>query len=102
MQNRKPHSQKAPQTGHSIFGTILFSLLAVLAVEFLLLTFAVHVTRLGPQLNQNAEDILAMQVDNRSRYLQSIFHDAQELTSLSDAINGLTQDRKSTRLNSSH
>lgn len=51
MQNRKPHSQKAPQTGHSIFGTILFSLLAVLAVEFLLLTFAVHVTRLGPQLN---------------------------------------------------
>ena len=37
MQNRKPHSQKAPQTGHSIFGTILFSLLAVLAVEFLLL-----------------------------------------------------------------
>lgn len=91
MQNHKPHSQKAPQTGHSIFGTILFSLLAVLAVEFLLLTFAVHVTRLGPQLNQNAEDILAIQVDNRSRYLQSIFHDAQELTSLSDAINGLTQ-----------
>ena len=91
MQNHKPHSQKAPQTGHSIFGTILFSLLAVLAVEFLLLTFAVHVTRLGPQLNQNAEDILAMQVDNRSRYLQSIFHDAQELTSLSDTINGLTQ-----------
>ena len=89
MQNHKPHSQKAPQTGHSIFGTILFSLLAVLAVEFLLLTFAVHATRLGPQLNQNAEDILAMQVDNRSRYLQSIFHDAQELTSLSDAINGL-------------
>ena len=91
MQNRKPHSQKDPHTGHSIFGTILFSLLAVLAVEFLLLTFAVHATRLGPQLNQNAEDILAMQVDNRSRYLQSIFHDAQELTSLSDAINGLTQ-----------
>ena len=91
MQNHKPHSQKAPQPGHSIFGTILFSLLAVLAVEFLLLIFAVHATRLGPQLNQNAEDILAMQVDNRSRYLQSIFHDAQELTSLSDAINGLTQ-----------
>ena len=91
MQNRKPHRQKAPQTGHSIFGTILFSLLAVLAAEFLLLTFAVHATRLGPQLNQNAEDILAMQVDNRSRYLQSIFHDAQELTSLSDTINGLTQ-----------
>lgn len=91
MQNRKPHSQKAPQTGHSIFGTILFSLLAVLAVEFPLLTFAVHATRLGPQLNQNAEDILAMQVDNRSRYLQSIFHDAQELTILSDTINSLTQ-----------
>lgn len=82
---------KGPQTGHSIFGTILFSLLAVLAVEILLLTFSVHATRLGPRLNQNAEDILAMQVDNRSRYLQSIFHDAQELTSLSDTINGLTQ-----------
>lgn len=91
MQNHKPHSQKAPQTGHSIFGTILFSLLAVLAVEILLLTFTVHATRLSPQLNQNAEDILAMQVDNRSRYLQSIFHDAQELTILSDTINSLTQ-----------
>lgn len=33
MQNRKPHSQKAPQTGHSIFGTILFSLLAVLSTS---------------------------------------------------------------------
>ena len=91
MQNRKPHRKKAPQTGRSIFGTIFFSLLAVLAVEILLLSFAVYATRLGPQLNQNAEDILAMQVDNRSRYLQSIFHDAQELTSLSETINGLTQ-----------
>lgn len=63
----------------------------MLAVEILLLTFTVHATRLGPQLNQNAEDILAMQVNNRSRYLQSIFHDAQELTILSDTINGLTQ-----------
>ena len=62
MQNRKPHRQKAPQTGHSIFGTILFSLLAVLAVEILLLTFAAHATRLGPQLNQNAEDILASHI----------------------------------------
>ena len=91
MQNRKPHRQKAPRAGRSIFGTIFFSLLAVLAVEILLLTFSVHVSRLGPKLSQNAEDILAMQVDNRSRYLQSIFHDAQELTSLSDTINGLTQ-----------
>lgn len=48
MQNRKPHSQKAPQTGHSIFGTILFSLLAVLAVEILLLTFTVHATPAWP------------------------------------------------------
>lgn len=63
----------------------------MLAVEILLLTFTVHATRLGPQLNRNAEDILAMQVDNRSRYLQSIFHDAQELTILSDTINSLTQ-----------
>ena len=67
MQNRKPHRQKAPQTGHSIFGTILFSLLAVLAVEILLLTFAAHATRLGPQLNQNAEDIL----DRKSTRLNS-------------------------------
>lgn len=42
-------------------------------------------------LTSDTEDILAMQVDNRSRYLQSIFHDAQELTSLSDTINDLTQ-----------
>ena len=38
MQNRKPHRQKAPQTGHSIFGTILFSLRTGLAGESLLLT----------------------------------------------------------------
>ena len=50
MQNRKPHSQKAPQTGHSIFGTILFSLLAVLAVGFLLLNFSVQGTRPCPPL----------------------------------------------------
>ena len=31
MQNRKPHSQKAPQTGHSIFGGNSFYLRAGLA-----------------------------------------------------------------------
>ena len=91
MQVDPNHNTKTKRTGRSIFGTIFISLLAVLAVEIILLTFSIYATRVGPQLDENAEDILAMQVDNRSRYLQGLLNDAQELTSLSDTLNDLTQ-----------
>ena len=87
---RSRHTRELKK-GRSIFGTIFISLLAVLAVEIFLLAFSISATRVGPQLNENAEDILAMQVDNRSRYLQSMLNDAQELTNLSDTLNDLTQ-----------
>ena len=54
MQNRKPHSQKAPQTGHSIFGTILFSLLAVLAVLVLAMSATAFAAEKTPQRNRAA------------------------------------------------
>ena len=90
---RKPFfPRKGPRTGRSIFGTIFVSLLAVLAVQIILLTFSIHAMQVGPQLNRNAEDILNMQVNNRTSYIQSLFNNAQELTSLSETLNGLTQD----------
>ena len=90
---RKPFfPRKEPRTGRSIFGTIFVSLLAVLAVQIILLTFSIHAMQVGPQLNRNAEDILNMQVNNRTSYIQSLFNNAQELTSLSETLNGLTQD----------
>ena len=91
MQTKQNHDQSPKRQGRSIFGTIFIALLAVLTAEVLLLTFSIYATRVGPQLNENAEDILEMQVDNRSRYLQGMFNDAQELTSLSDTLNALTQ-----------
>ncbi len=91
MQAKQNHNQDHKRAGRSIFGTIFVALLAVLAAEVLLLTFSIYATRVGPQLNENAEDILEMQVDNRSRYLQGMFNDAQELTGLSDTLNELTR-----------
>ena len=72
---RKPFfPRKGPRTGRSIFGTIFVSLLAVLAVQIILLTFSIHAMQVGPQLNRNAEDILNMQVNNRTSYIQSLFN----------------------------
>ena len=51
----------------SIFGSIFNSTMLVVLVEVLLLVASIYLMRVGPQLNHNAEDILAMQVETRSR-----------------------------------
>ena len=42
----------------SIFGSIFNSTMLVVLVEVLLLVASIYLMRVGPQLNQNAEDIL--------------------------------------------
>ena len=76
----------------SIFGTIFSSMLLVVALEVILLLASLYAMRVGPQLNQNAEDILAMQAETRSGYIESQLNDAQELSSLSQQLNVLTQE----------
>lgn len=76
----------------SIFGSIFNSTMLVVLVEVLLLVASIYLMRVGPQLNHNAEDILAMQVETRSGYIQSQLNDAQELSSLTSRVNTLTQE----------
>ena len=74
-----------------IFQTIFTSLMLVLLAEVLMLVGCVLGMGISRQLNENAEDMLAMQVRNRTRYLQDILHDAQDLSELSDHINATTE-----------
>ena len=74
-----------------IFRTILLSMMAVLLAEVILLSSAIGLTDVSGRLNQNAKDILDMQVRNRASYLQDMLIQAQELSELSDTINSLTQ-----------
>ena len=88
-------SQRTPpkkRRERSIFGSIFNALMLVVLVEVLLLVASIYLMQVGPQLNQNAEDILAMQVETRSGYIQSQLNDAQELSSLTSQINTLTQE----------
>ena len=88
-------SQRTPpkkRRERSIFGSIFNALMLVVLVEVLLLVASIYLMRVGPQLNHNAEDILAMQVETRSGYIQSQLNDAQELSSLTSRINTLTQE----------
>lgn len=86
------HKPSGARAERSIFGTIFKAMVSVLLVEVALLVASIYVMRVGPQLDQNAEDILAMQVENRSRYIQTILNDAQELSTLESEINALTQE----------
>ena len=86
------HKPSGARAERSIFGTIFKAMVGVLLVEVALLVASIYAMRVGPQLDQNAEDILAMQVENRSRYIQTTLNDAQELSTLESEINALTQE----------
>ena len=92
MKHLTRHKPSGTRAERSIFGTIFNAMVSVLLVEVALLVASIYVMRVGPQLDQNAEDILAMQVENRSRYIQTILNDAQELSTLESEINALTQE----------
>ena len=86
------HKPSGARAERSIFGTIFKAMVGVLLVEVALLVASIYAMRVGPQLDQNAEDILAMQVENRSQYIQTTLNDAQELSTLESEINALTQE----------
>ena len=92
MQVSLSHKKPESSSEKSIFGTIFSSMLVVLLIEVLLLVASIYLMRVGPQLDQNAEDILAMQVETRGGYIQSQLLEAQELSSLSTRINTLTEE----------
>ena len=74
-----------------VFRTIFTSMMLVLVAEILLLLASITATDVAGQLNQNAKDILAMQVRNRTSYIQDIFQNAQDLVNLSSHINDTVQ-----------
>ena len=74
-----------------IFRTILVSMLSVLVAEGVLLWGSIRTTNVSQRLNDNAKDILNMQVDNRASYVEDTLLKAQDLTDLSDSINVITQ-----------
>ena len=73
-----------------IFRTIFGAMMLVLVAEVLLLVISIYVTNVGGRLNQNAKDMLAMQVRNRVGYMQDLMQNAQDLTDLSDYIDRAT------------
>lgn len=92
MKHITRHKPSGTRAERSIFGTIFNAMVSVLLVEVALLVASIYAMRVGPQLDQNAEDILAMQVENRSRYIQTTLNDARELSTLESEINALTQE----------
>lgn len=74
-----------------IFRTILFSMLGVLVAELILMVGSIELTDVAGRLNENAKDLLDMQVDNRASYLQDMLRQAQDLDSISSAINTAAQ-----------
>ena len=85
---RKP-SDHAPHV--TIFHTILRSMLWILFIEIALLVGILYLCRINTSLEQNAVDILQIQTENRQNYLQGQMLDAQDLSSLADKINAVTQ-----------
>ena len=69
---------------------ILTAMLIVLGLEVLLLLLAFYFSNMGPQMNQNAMDIVEKQVENRSAYLENIMLANQDLSVLSAKINETT------------
>lgn len=63
MKHITRHKPSGTRAERSIFGTIFNAMVSVLLVEVALLVASIYVMRVGPQLDQNAEDILAMQVE---------------------------------------
>ena len=93
LHRRAAQGTQTPRRGEKtqpIFRTIFGAMMLVLVAEVLLLVISIYVTNVGGRLNQNAKDMLAMQVRNRVGYMQDLMQDAQDLTDLSDYIDRAT------------
>ena len=93
LHRRAAQGTQTPRRGEKtqpIFRTIFGAMMLVLVAEVLLLVISIYVTNVGGRLNQNAKDMLAMQVRNRVGYMQDLMQNAQDLTDLSDYIDRAT------------
>ena len=93
LHRRAAQDARTPRRGEKtqpIFCTIFGAMMLVLVAEVLLLVISIYVTNVGGRLNQNAKDMLAMQVRNRVGYMQDLMQNAQDLTDLSDYIDRAT------------
>ena len=93
LHRRAAQGTQTPRRGEKtqpIFRTIFGAMMLVLVAEVLLLVISICVTDVGGRLNQNAKDMLAMQVRNRVGYMQDLMQNAQDLTDLSDYIDRAT------------
>ena len=70
---------KAHRPEKPIFRTILFSMMAVLLAEVILLSTGIGLTNVSGRLNQNAKQIVNMQVRNRASYLQDMLIKAEAI-----------------------
>ena len=72
LHRRAAQGTQTPRRGEKtqpIFRTIFGAMMLVLVAEILLLVISIYVTNVGGRLNQNAKDMLAMQVRNRVGYI---------------------------------
>lgn len=77
----------------TIFWMALRSLLAVLAVEMLLMAGSLVAGGVIQTLNRNSQDILAKQVENRGSYLaNSMVLNWSNLSAITDRVNACTQE----------
>lgn len=93
LHRRAAQGTQTPRRGEKtqpIFRTIFGAMMLVLVAEVLLLVISICVTDVDGRLNQNAKDMLAMQVCNRVGYMQDLMQNAQDLTDLSDYIDRTT------------
>ena len=84
-------AEKRKGQGRPIFLTIFAYVMIVVIIEVILLSLSIAMTNVSGRLNQNAKDILTMQVDNRVSYLQDLMQKAQDLNDLSDHIDDTMQ-----------
>lgn len=89
--NQTESAASRKEKGKPIFLTIFAYVMVVVVIEIILLSLSIAVTNVSGRLNQNAKDILAMQVDNRTSYLQDMMRKAQDLNEISEYIDDTVQ-----------
>lgn len=75
----------------TVFRTIFTSMLAEIVLVSALLVSVILATDVGGQLDNNAEELLQMQVNTRADYIEDILLEAQDLMALSDTVDAAVQ-----------
>lgn len=92
MKINKRFADASARRPRTVYRTILYSILLLLLVEIGLLVAALVGSRLAPQLNQNAEQLLDKQVENRADYIQTALLNAESVSELTESINTYAEE----------